>query len=96
MALTAGTIWAVLAFAVVRYWSSSRGWSGMHRFAVSFGGVFGCMAISDASAAGWTRVDLIGKFAFQLLAVVGFVMLARKVGKRDAAGRSRGGPILLE
>ena len=85
--LTAGPIWAVLAFAIVRYWSRSTRWGEWHRFAVAFGGVFGCMAISDVSAAGWTRVDLIAKFVFQLLAVVGFGVLARKVRQREVARR---------
>jgi hypothetical protein len=84
ISLIAGPIWAVLAFAVVRYWSRSRGWSNWHRFALSFGTVLGCMAISDATYAGWTRVDLVAKFVFQLLAVVGFYLLAQKIRKRGA------------
>jgi hypothetical protein len=91
--LTAGIIWAFLAFAVVRYWSGSSGWDVWHDFAVSFGGVLGCMAMSDVSAAGWTRVDLIAKFAFQSLAVAGFVLLARKMGRREEAGGSHGGSV---
>jgi hypothetical protein len=43
------------------------------------------MVPGDMSAAGWTRVDLIGKFAFQLLAVVGFLLLARKVRRHEYA-----------
>jgi hypothetical protein len=85
--LTAGPIWAVMAFAILRYWSRSSRWGEWDRFAVSFGGVFGCMAISDVSAAGWTRVDLIAKFVFQLLAVVGFLLLAQKISKREGGGR---------
>jgi len=85
--LTAGPIWAILAFAIVRYWSRSSRWGDWHGFAVCFGGVLGCMAISDASAAGWTRVDLIAKFVFQLLAVAGFLLLARKMGQREVAGQ---------
>jgi hypothetical protein len=93
--LTAGTVWAVLAFGIVWYWSRSSGWSMWHSFAVCFGGVLGCMAISDASAAGWTRVDLIAKFIFQLLAVAGFLLLVWKMGKRETAGESPVGPVLL-
>jgi hypothetical protein len=82
--LTAGPIWALLSFALVRYWSAAHGWRDIHRFALSFGAVLGCMAISDASAAGWTRVDLVAKFTFQSLAFVGFLLLARKVSQREA------------
>jgi hypothetical protein len=85
--LIAGPIWALLAFAIVRYWSSAHGWGDRHRFAVCFGAVLGCMAISDASAAGWTRIDLIAKFVFQLLAVAGFLLLAGKVWRREVEGK---------
>jgi hypothetical protein len=84
--MTAGPIWALLSFALVRYWSAAHGWSDIHRFALSFGAVLGCMAISDVSAAGWTRVDLIAKFIFQFLAFAGFLLLARKVWRREAPG----------
>ena len=83
--LTAGPVWALLSFVLVRYWSAARGWRDIHRFALSFGAILGCMAISDASAMGWTRVDLVAKFVFQLFAVAGFLLLARKVSHREAA-----------
>jgi hypothetical protein len=54
----------------------------MHRFALSFGAVLGCMVMSDISSAGWTRVDLIGKFVFQVAAVIGFLMLGQRVRGR--------------
>jgi hypothetical protein len=89
--LLSGPIWALLAFAIVRYWSAAQRWRDIHRFALSLGAVLGCMAISDVSAAGWTRVDLIGKFVFQFLAVVGFLLLARKVWQRDASSEGHCG-----
>lgn len=82
--LAAGPIWALLSFLLVRYWSAARGWRD-HRFALSFGTVLGCMVPSDLSAAGWTRTDLIAKFVFQVLAVAGFLLLARTVWRREAA-----------
>ena len=85
--LTAGSIWALLAFAIMRFWSAAHGWRDIHRFALSFGAVLGCMAMSDISAAGWTRVDLIGKFVFQFLGLVGFLLLGRKVWQREAVDR---------
>jgi len=44
--------------------------------------VLGCMVMSDISSAGWTRVDLIGKFVFQVAAVIGFLMLGQRVRGR--------------
>jgi hypothetical protein len=46
------------------------------------------MAISDVSAAGWTRVDLIAKYIFQLSALVGFLLLAQTVWQREAASQA--------
>jgi hypothetical protein len=87
--ISAGVIWSLLSFALVRYWSAACGWRDIHRWAISFGAVLGSMALGDGSAAGWTRLDLIGKFGFQLLAVVGFVLLGRKVWQREAAAHSQ-------
>ena len=87
--ISAGVIWSLLSFALVRYWSAACGWRNIHRWAISFGAVLGSMALGDASAAGWTHLDLIAKFVFQLLAVVGFVLLARKVWQRDAADHTQ-------
>lgn len=81
--ITAGSIWAVLAYAILRYWAAAKGWRDTHRFALSFGAVLGCMAMSDISAAGWTHVDLIAKFVFQVSALVGFLLLAQKVSRRE-------------
>ena len=85
MPLVAGPVWALLSFGLVRYWSAAKGWRDIHRFALSFGATLGCMAISDVSAAGWTRIDLVAKFIFQFLAFLGFLLLARKVWHREAA-----------
>jgi hypothetical protein len=87
--ISAGVIWSLLSFALVRYWSAACGWRDIHRWAISFGAVLGSIALGDASAAGWTHLDLIAKFAFQLLAVVGFVLLARKVWQREAVDHTQ-------
>lgn len=81
--LTAGPIWALLSFILVRYWSAAHNWRDIHRWVLSFGAVLGCMAITDVSSAGWTRIDLIGKYVFQLIALVAFLLLAQKVRRRE-------------
>jgi hypothetical protein len=83
--ISVGVVWALLSFALIRCWSTARGWRDVHRWAISFGAVLGSMALGDANAAGWTHLDLVAKFVFQLLAVVGLVLLARKVWRREAA-----------
>jgi hypothetical protein len=81
--LSAGPVWALLAFGLLLYWSAASTWRDKHRFALSFGAVLGCMVMSDISSVGWTRVDLVGKFVFQVLAVVGFLMLGQRVRGRE-------------
>jgi hypothetical protein len=86
--LVAGPLWALLSFVLVRYWSAAVGWRDIHRWALSCGAILGCMTASDISSAGWTSIDLIGKFAFQFCALVGLLLLARGVWRRDAANLS--------
>lgn len=86
--LTAGTAWALLAFGLLLHWSAAGGWRDMHRFALSLGAVLGCIVMSDISSAGWTRVDLIGKFAFQALALIGLLMLRQRVRGRQLGSTS--------
>jgi hypothetical protein len=86
--LTTGPAWALISFILIRYWSAARGWRDVHRWALSCGAILGCMAMSDVSAAGWTRVDLIGKFVFQFCGLIGLLLLARKVWRRDAANHA--------
>jgi hypothetical protein len=83
--VSAGIVWALLSYSLLRYLTAAHAWRDIHRWALSFGAVLGFMVPGDMSAAGWTRVDLIGKFAFQLLAVVGFLLLARKVRRHEYA-----------
>jgi len=83
--LAAGSAWALLSFILVRYSSAACGWRGIHRWALSCGAILGCMTASDISSVGWTRLDLIGKFVFQFCALVGLLLLARKVWRREAA-----------
>ena len=87
--VSVGVIWSLLSFALLRYWSAGCDWRDIHRWAISFGAVLGSMALGDTSAAGWTHLDLIAKFAFQMLAVVGLVMIAKKVWQREAVDHSQ-------
>jgi hypothetical protein len=86
--LAAGSIWALISFILVRYWSAAHGWRDIHRYALSFGAILGCMVMSDISAAGWTRIDLIGKFIFQISAFVALLLLATKVWRREATNHA--------
>ena len=79
LAIIAGIAWAALAF-VLFTWSSSRSdWSVAHRFAAALGATLACMAAPYMTIASWPRIDAIGLVIFDALALIGFLLLARKV-----------------
>jgi hypothetical protein len=86
--LAAGVVWALLAFALVRYWSAASGWNDTHRCALSIGAVLSCMCPSYFSTAGWLPIDLIGKIVLNVLALVGLLLLARAVWRRAARDKT--------
>lgn len=83
IAIVAGIAWAGIAFALFVWWSSRSSWGLPHRFASAFGGTLACMVIPYLSMASWLKVDIIGNVAFDIFALVGFVLLARKVAQRN-------------
>ncbi|MGB6974081.1 MAG: hypothetical protein WBD67_05315 [Terracidiphilus sp.] len=82
--VAAGTLWALLAFAMVQFLCAPQAWGPMHRWACCFGAILTCVVASDLSAAGWTRPDLIAKFVFQACGVAGCLWLALRL-RRGAA-----------
>ncbi|HUX43568.1 MAG TPA: hypothetical protein VMV57_02345 [Terracidiphilus sp.] len=83
-ALAAGITWAVLAFVLVQFLSAPQGWSRMHRWACCFGAVLSCIVVSDTSAVGWSRMDLLGKFIFQALGLAGALWLVLRIRRSPA------------
>jgi hypothetical protein len=86
--LAAGTAWAVAAFMVVHGLAAMRGWSDMHRWALCFGATLVCMAGGFLGSSWWPRVDIVGKAILNVLAVVGFILLAQKIAQRAAVQKS--------
>lgn len=80
--IAAGVAWAVLAFALFFRWSSRQAWSDVHRFAAAIGATLACMATPYMTMASWPKIDVIGEIAFDGLAIVGILLLARKVFDR--------------
>ena len=77
--IAAGCTWAALAFVLFVWWSSRATWTRAHGFASAFGATLACMATPYLTIASWPKVDVIGKIIFDVLALVGFYALARKV-----------------
>ncbi len=83
--MAVGVVWAFLVFLVVRYWSSSPGWNDMHRWSAVFAATLVCMIAGFSGSSSWSRMDFIGKIVLNLIAVAGFVMLARKIRRRETS-----------
>ncbi len=81
----AGLGWAVLALILFLWWSSRPSWSDVHRFAAACGATLACMAAPYVTFASWPLIDRIGIVVFDLAALVGFVLLARRVLARRSS-----------
>ncbi len=85
-AVISAIIWGGVAFVLFSYFSAARGWTDLHRWAVCFASTLGTMAVTFVgTSTGWSRLDLIGKIVFDLLAVAGFTLLGMRIGKRAGA-----------
>jgi len=75
--------WALLAFLLLRGWTSQPGWQDSHRLAVVFGAITACMVsgfIVFAVGGAWP-MDWIGKAIMNLAAVAGLSRLGRKIAR---------------
>jgi len=79
IALAAGATWALAAFTLFVRWSSRPAWGATHRFAAAFGATLACMAAPYLTIASWPKIDVVGKIIFDVLALTGFLLLARNV-----------------
>jgi hypothetical protein len=86
--LAAGTAWALLALVVIRALAAAPGWGDMHRWALCFGATLVCMAGGFLGSSWWPRVDIVGKAILNVLAVVGFILLAQKIAQRATVQKS--------
>jgi hypothetical protein len=79
IAIAAGGAWAAATYVLFVWWSSRPAWSRAHRFAAASGATLACMAAPYKTIATWPKIDVVGEVIFDALALVGFVLLARKV-----------------
>jgi len=79
ISVASGVAWALLGLMLFTRFAAQANWSDTHRWALCFGAALGCMVPSDISSAGWTRLDLIAKYVFQLIALLGFLLLGSRV-----------------
>jgi hypothetical protein len=82
LAIAAGSAWAALTFVLFVWWSSRRAWSRAHRFAAATGAILACMAVPYMTITTWPKIDVVGEATFDVLALIGFILLARKLFAR--------------
>jgi len=80
--MASGIGWALMAFTTIRFLSAAQGWNDTHRWTLSFGATLLSMSSAYISTAGWLQIDLMGKAILNVLAVIGFLLLARNVWRR--------------
>jgi hypothetical protein len=78
-------VWGGFAYLLIRYWSVGRGWSDMHRWGVTFGAVLVCMIGGFSGSSTWPAMDVVGKWMFDVAAVIGFALLGRWIWQRSAS-----------
>jgi len=81
--MTMGFAGALCTYALFRA-LSSRSWSGMERWAASFGAVMACMSVGYLSTAGWKHADLVFKAVVNGLALIALLALGAVVHRRAA------------
>jgi len=77
-----GIAWALVTFALFTVWTARGGWSPMHRWAAAFGASLGCMATPYLSIATWAKPDLAALVIFDVVGLVIFALLGRRVAGR--------------
>lgn len=90
IAIAAGSAWAAASFVLFVWWSSRPAWSRAHRFAAATGATLACTAAPYVTIATWPKIDVVGEAIFDALALIGFLLLARKVfaGAKTADGQA--------
>lgn len=82
VSMALGVAWGGFAYFFIRYWSVGRGWNDKHRWGLTFGAALVCMIAGFSGSSMWPRMDLVGKWVFDLAAVIGFALLARWIWQR--------------
>jgi hypothetical protein len=88
MVIIAGVVWAGIAFTLFTHWSSRPAWREIHGCSAAVGATLACMAAPYLTISTWPRVDVIGKISFDVMVVIGFLVLGRKVLGRSKTTRN--------
>ncbi|HEY7021389.1 MAG TPA: hypothetical protein VH349_09755 [Ktedonobacterales bacterium] len=80
-----GAVWGLLAYVTIRWLSGATNWQDRHRLALIFGASVASMLAGTLSVLAGGPIDLIGKLALDLVAIVLFAVLAWRLrgGRAD-------------
>src|SRR3984885_10135696 len=78
----AGCGWAAVAFLIIRYWATASGWGDMQRWALVSGATLVCMVSGFSGSGSWPRGDVVSKAILNVIALVGFLILAWRIQRR--------------
>jgi hypothetical protein len=81
--IVAGSAWALAAFALFVWWSSRSAWGTRHRMSAAIGATLASMAAPYVSIASWPKIDVIGELFFDAIALIGIVLLTKRVFGRQ-------------
>jgi len=76
--------WATILYSILRFWASARGWQDFHRWTLVFAATLVIMAAGFSGSSSWPRIDMVGKVILNVIAVAGFLLLARRIRRRTA------------
>lgn len=79
-----GLLLATVAWALVRRWSIRTGWQDVHRLALVTGALYASMLAGFLLSGISQPVDVIGKIVLDVTAVVGLIVLARRVRRQSS------------
>lgn len=80
--MLAGCGWAAVAFLIIRYWATASGWGDMQRWALVSGATLVCMVSGFSGSGSWPRGDVVSKAILNVIALVGFLILAWRIQRR--------------
>jgi hypothetical protein len=83
--MAGGIAWAGWAFFVVKRWVTSAGWGDMHRWSLVSSAILVCMVAGFLGSSAWSRMDVIGKVALNVIAVALLLLLGKGILSRRAA-----------
>ena len=79
-----GAVWGLFAYVTIRWLSGAANWQDRHRLALIFGASVASMLAGTLTVLAGEPIDLLGKLALDLVAIVLFAILTWRLRVRRA------------